>query len=598
MRRFVVQISVAVLCCGGACAPLHAGETQEGRAETIEALIAALKSDDPAAMVKAADALERLGPEAQAAAPALAARLEYPQPWPRSAAMNALKAIGAAAVPAIVDVFEHGSPAAQQRASTVLGWIGPDAKEAVPALQKAIEKASPAQRERLAETLRFIEAETADAQQPQLRKPADGVTVLAAVKSDLKLDYASGDWPQFHGPRRDSLCRERGLLKEWPAGGPELLWKLAGLGRGYSTVAIAGGMLVTMGDRRDGQAESQFALAYDLATPRELWATRIGPPHEDGPRCTPTIDGELLYALGTKGDLVCLETKTGKLRWQKSLVADFDGKMMTGWKFSESPLVDGEKVICTPGGPQAALVALEKTTGKVLWKSVISDLGRKGKDGAAYASAIVAESGGVRQYIQVLGRGVVGIDAQSGKFLWGYNRIASQTANITHPLVRGDYVFVTNSYQTGSALLKISRDGEALKAEEVYFLAAREFENHHGGIVLIGDYIYGGSGQSRGDPVCLELATGRIAWKAKAPAPGSAAVLYADGCLVFRYDRGLVALVEATPAAYRLKATFQPILGEGAAWSHPVIHQGKLYLRHSDLLLCYDVQQPSATGRR
>jgi prepilin-type processing-associated H-X9-DG protein len=376
-----------------------------------------------------------------------------------------------------------------------------------------------------------------------------GFGSLATGSSQLATDR---DWPQFHGPRRDSICRDTGLLKRWPENGPELLWKIDKVGRGYSSISIADGRLFTMADRRDGDMESQFVIAYDLANRRQLWATRVGRPHDDGPRCVPTVSGGQVYALGTDGDLLCMEAATGNVRWRRNLVADFGGKMMSGWKYSESPLVDGDKVICTPGGADAMLVALDKQSGSAIWKSAVPQLGPNGRDGAAYSSIVIAEIDGVRQYVQMIGRGVVGVDAATGRYLWGYNRIASRTANITHPLVRGNLVFATNSYGMGAALLRISRDGQSFKAEEVYFLPARTFENHHGGVVLVGDYLYGGSGENRGEPVCIEFATGKVAWRARAPERGSAAVLYADGHVLFRYDRGPIVMVEATPPEFRI----------------------------------------------
>ncbi len=399
------------------------------------------------------------------------------------------------------------------------------------------------------------------------------------------------DWPHFRGPDCDGKCTETGLLQEWPEGGPELLWKLEGLGNGYSSVSIAEGKIFTMGDREtaDG-SESQFVIAYDLASQRELWTARVGPPHRDGPRCTPTIDDGLAYAIGTAGDLVCLDATTGSVRWRKSFSDDFGGKMMTGWKYSESPLIDGEKLVCTPGGPDATFVALNKRTGELIWKCALPEIGKRGKDGAGYSSMVVAEIDGLRQYIQILGRGAVGVAADTGKCLWGYNRVANGIANIPTPVVRGNYVFVTTSYKTGSALLKLTRQGDGMKVEEVYFLGPETFENHHGGVVLLGDYLYGGDGQNNGTPVCLELMTGKIVWKPKAPAGGSAAMLYADGRLIFRYDKGPIFLVEATPEAFNVKGSFTPPKGGGPAWPHPVIHDGKLYLRHKDLLMCYDVR--------
>jgi len=399
------------------------------------------------------------------------------------------------------------------------------------------------------------------------------------------------DWPQFRGPGRDGTCHETGLLKDWPDGGPKLLWRLTGLGRGYATVSIVGGKLYTMGDRKAEGEEAQFVLAYDMSSRKELWATRIGPPHGDGgPRCTPTVDGELLYVVGTDGDLVCLETATGKIRWQKSFARDFGGKMMTMWKFSESPLVDGEKLVCTPGGKEATMVALDKKTGETIWKCKVPRLGERGQDGAGYTSIVPAEIEGARQYVTIIGRGAIGVDAKSGKFLWGYNRIANRVANIPTPVVRGNHVFVTTSYETGSALLKIVKDGEGWKADEVYFLTHRDFENHHGGVVLVGDCLYGGSGRNSGIPVCLEFLTGKIRWKQQPPGKRSAAVLYADGNLVFRYEDGLVVLVEATPEEFRVKGKFKPAVVDGPAWPYPVIHDGKLYLRAHDVLMCYDVR--------
>ena len=304
-----------------------------------------------------------------------------------------------------------------------------------------------------------------------------GVLCLVLASAGLA---AAADWPQFRGPNRDGKCEETGLLHQWPAEGPKLLWKLTGLGRGYATISVVGGKFFTMGDRKgEGDEESQCVLAFDLASRKELWATRIGPPHRDGgPRCTPTVDGELLYVVGTDGDLACLETATGKIRWQKNFARDFGGKMMSVWKFSESPLVDGEKLVCTPGGKEATIVALAKKTGELIWKCAVPHLNDRTPEGAGYTSMVAADVDGVRQYVQIVGQGAVGVDAKTGKYLWGYGRIANRVANIPSPVVRDNYVFVTTNYQTGSALLKIVKDGDDCRAEEVYFLGPRDFENH------------------------------------------------------------------------------------------------------------------------
>ena len=421
-----------------------------------------------------------------------------------------------------------------------------------------------------------------------------GVLSACVALSSACLGGGVADWNQWRGPKRDGVCTETGLLKQWPEDGPKLLWKLNGLGTGYSTVAIAGGKLLTMGDRRqESGGKAQFVIAYDLASRKELWAARVGPPHSDGPRCTPTIDGELTYAVGTSGDLACLETATGKERWRKSFESDFGGRMSTMWKFSESPLVDGDKLLCTPGAENAMVVALNKATGETLWKCAVPNLGTKGRPGAAYASIVVAETDGIRQYVQLVGQGLIGVRASDGKLLWSYNRIANGTANIPTPVVRGNHVFCTTSYGTGAALLELSRDGDGVKAKEVYFLPPAVFENIHGGVVLVGDHIYGAKGHKYNhEPICIEFLTGKVAWKAPKPLGRlSCATLYADGHLYMRYEDGVMVLVEGTPAAYRLKSTWKPESGgRGFAWAHPVIHDGKLYLRHGDELACYDVK--------
>ncbi len=427
-------------------------------------------------------------------------------------------------------------------------------------------------------------------------------TQLAALLVACGLSVTAvpaADWPRFRGPESNGICPETGLIHEIPEGGPQLLWQLQGCGTGYSSISIANGRIFTMGDRpAAGEDKSQFVIAFDLATQKELWATKIGPPHDDGSRCTPTIDGNRLYALGTSSDLVCLDVATGAVQWTKNLEQEFGGKMMSMWRWSESPLVDGQQVVVTPGVSEAVMVALDKGTGELIWKCQMPEIGDRGKDGAGYTTIVVAEIDGVRQYLTIVGRGAIGVDAKTGRFLWGYNRIANDVANIPSPVVRDRYVFVTTSYKTGSALLKLTRAGDAFTAEEVYFLTPKEFENHHGGVVLIDDCIFGGDGRNSGTPVCLDFMTGAIKWKAldwkrKARAGGSAAVLYADGHLWFRYERdALVALIEATPDEFRVKGTFRAAVDDGPAWAHPVVHDGKLYLRTNDVLMCYDVAMP------
>lgn len=414
------------------------------------------------------------------------------------------------------------------------------------------------------------------------------LAALGAAPSTLR-PTPPGDWPQWRGPARDGKSTESGLLPSWDAP-PPLAWKAAGLGTGFASVSIADGRIFTMGDLDGGQ----HVIALDRDGGKQLWKTQIGDTFEKtgyhGPRCTPTVDGDTVYALGTGGELAALDVATGDVRWQKSLPRDFGGRMMSGWAYSESPLVDGDRLICTPGGSEAAMVALDKRTGSVIWKAAVPSLGEAGKDGAGYSSIVVSEACGTRQYVQLMGRGVVGIDADSGKFLWGYNRVANRTANIPTPLVEGDYVFCSSGYQTGAALLKLNRTGGGIEAEEVYFLPASTFQNHHGGMVMLGDYVYAGNGHNNGFPVCLEWKTGKVVWNGgRGPGNNSAAITYADGHVYFRYQNGVMALIEATPEGYRLKGSFEIPDCESPSWPHPVVAGGKLYLREQDQLFCYDI---------
>jgi outer membrane protein assembly factor BamB len=418
--------------------------------------------------------------------------------------------------------------------------------------------------------------------------------VLAAVASTslaVAQQPARADWPQWRGPNRDAISKDTGLLKEWRPGGPRLVMQASGLGTGFSSVSLANGRIFTMGDV-DG---AQHVIALDQATGKLLWKTRIGGIHQAdyaGPRGTPTTDGDVLYAIGTDGDLVCLETATGKERWRRHLERDFGGRMMSGWRWSESPLVDRERVLVTPGARDAAIVALDKKTGTEIWRAAVPDLGSQGRDGAAYSSIVISEGAGVKQYVQLLGKGVVGVRASDGKFLWGNNSVANGTANISTPVIKGDYVFASTGYQTGSVLLKLSRQGEGVAATEVYFLDNKTFQNHHGGFVLVGDHIYGGHGHRAGFPIAVEFATGKVAWGGdiRSDGKGSAAVAYADGHVYMRYEDGTVVLVEATPTGYKPKGSFTIPNVTRPSWPHPVVAGGRLYLREQDNLYVYELK--------
>jgi len=414
------------------------------------------------------------------------------------------------------------------------------------------------------------------------------LTFSPSIGGQESVPAASGDWPQWRGPRRDAVCTETGLLKEWPKDGPPLLWKHTGLGGGYSTPSFAGGKIYGMSYRGD----NEVVWRLDEATRKEDWATTIANKgragFNEGSRCTPTVDGNLLYAVGVSGNLVCLDIAAGKVVWKKDFKKDFGGQMMSGWGFSESPLVDGNHLIVTPGGDDAALVALDKKTGATVWKASVP-----GGGGAGYASVMPAEVGGVRMYITLLGKALVGVAATDGKLLWEYKKVTNSTANIPTVLVKGDIVFASTAYNTGSAVLRLIKEGAGVEVQEIKFLPPKVLQNHHGGMVLVGDHVYCGHGSQSGAPVCVEFATGNVAWRQdRGAGRGSAAVLYADGNLIFRWEDGTVGLLEANPHEYKLHGSFkQPDRSRPAAWSHPVIVHGKLYLRDQDLLLCYDVKQ-------
>ncbi|MBK5254867.1 MAG: PQQ-like beta-propeller repeat protein [Vicinamibacteria bacterium] len=408
---------------------------------------------------------------------------------------------------------------------------------------------------------------------------------------------AEADWPQFRGPNRDGISHESGLLQQWPQGGPKLAFQVSGIGGGYSSVSVQNGRVFTMGDI----GPDQFVIGLSLDKKRIEWKTRIGPAWTEdgyaGPRGTPTADGELIYAIGTEGDLMALEAATGKVRWKKSLPDDFGGNVMSSWKWAESPLVDGDRLVVTPGAANALMVSLDKATGREVWRTKSGALGPAGRDGAGYSSIVISNGAGVKQYVQMMGRGVVSVRAADGKFLWTYNKVANETANISSPLVMGDYVFAATGYQKGSALVKLARAGDGVFATEQYFLDGKTFQNHHGGMVLVGGHVYAGQGHRMGLPICVELATGRKVWGGdiRNAGKGSAAVAYADSHLIFRYENGLVMLIEATPAGYKEKGQFEIPNGSPLNWPHPAIADGKLFLRDQDRLLVYDIKASGST---
>lgn len=388
------------------------------------------------------------------------------------------------------------------------------------------------------------------------------------------------DWPQWRGPNRDGLSSEAGLLKQWPQAGPALLWRATGLGEGYASVAIAGDRIYTTGDK----AGVCYVHGLNRADGALLWSTAIGRAGAPGwgnfagPRGTPTVDGDMLYVMGQYGELACLRTSDGAKVWEKHMVKDFGGELPE-WGYSESVLVDGDQVVCTPGGSKGAVVALDKRTGKLLWQT------KDFTDPAHYSSLVCAEIAGAKQYVQLTAESVAGV-APNGELLWRAER-RGRTAVVPTPIVKGNHVYVTSGYGVGCNLFEISRAGGTFRARRVY--AERSMANHHGGAVRVGDHVYGYC-DARGW-VCQEMATGELKWAEKQQI-GKGSLVYADGRLYLRAeDDGIVGLIEATPDGYTETGRFvQPGFGKPKTWPHPVVAGKKLYLRDQDQLLCYDVQ--------
>jgi len=382
------------------------------------------------------------------------------------------------------------------------------------------------------------------------------------------------DWPQWRGVERNGVSPETGLAKSWPAGGPPLVWKAQGLGAGFAAFSIAGGRLFTQGQR----GSQQFVLAIDIKTGKKVWETPTGGAYNDsrgdGPRGTPTIDGAHLYALAGDGTLVCLDTKSGEKIWTVNLMKRFQSQVLN-WGISESPLVDGERLIVTPGGNGSSVVALNKTNGETIWKSQ--------SDEAGYSSAIAFDVGGIRQIAVLTGDAAIGLNIKNGNLLWRYNKVSNRTANVATPIYRDGYVFFSTDYGTGCALLKLTPDGQGTKATEVYF--SREMKNHYSSSVLVGDYLYGFSSSIL---TAMKFQTGEVAWRDRSVGKGS--VTFADGKLYLFSEEGVVGLAEATPAAYKEISRFKIPRGSYPTWTPPVISDGKMYLREQDNLYCYDIK--------
>jgi outer membrane protein assembly factor BamB len=447
-----------------------------------------------------------------------------------------------------------------------------------------------------------------------------GLSLLVIVAaSRVNSAAAANDWPQWQGPDRNAKSQEVGLLQEWPEGGPPLAWRIDGLGGGHSAPSLADGQLYGMSHR--GDQEVVWALAE--ADGQELWVRPLGPAvqqqfpqSKEGPGCTPTVDGDRLYVLGLGGTLACLRVADGEIVWQRNLASDFGG-VAPMWNFRESPLVDGDKVICTPGADDALLVALDKLTGDVIWKtkSPSADAAadapaaeppapRRGRgggggffggpgSGAGYSSIIAIDFEGQRQYVQLTARALIGVAADDGRQLWEYAKPANRMGiNCTTPLYHDGLVFASSAYGAGGGVVKLTKDAAGgIDAEEVFF--TNRLQNHHGGVILLDGALYGANGgNGGGNLICIDFATGDVLWdqRREEPRVPKGSIAYADGRLYYRTEDGAILLIEPSRERYIERGRFeQPDRTNVPAWAHPVIAGGKLFIRDQDALFCYDV---------
>ncbi len=416
---------------------------------------------------------------------------------------------------------------------------------------------------------------------------------LAAVTGVIGLSMIgeAADWPQWRGPDRRATSAQTGLLRQWPQEGPRLLWQRKDIGDGYASVAVVGSRLYTLASEG---LENEFVQALAVEDGKTIWKARLGnvgnpdqAPNYPKARSTPTVDGAFLYALSSDGDLACLERETGKVRWQKSLRKDFAGQPGK-WAYAESPLVDGDAVVVTPGGAEATIVALNKNSGSVIWKSAVP-----GGDPAGYASAIVLDEAGPRQYVQFTGKGIVGVDARTGRFLWRYDEASKGPANMPTPVASGANVY-SSAGNVGGALLRVTAVGDTVNAEQLYL--ERGLPNTSGGSVLVGTTLYG---TTKENLVAADYKSGKVLWQSPGIGPGS--IIAADGLLFLHGENGDVALVDASAEGYREKGRITPpgqpehMNPMEKAWAYPAIANGRLYVRDRGTLWCFNVAASPAS---
>ncbi|MGL6197190.1 MAG: PQQ-binding-like beta-propeller repeat protein [Thermoguttaceae bacterium] len=401
---------------------------------------------------------------------------------------------------------------------------------------------------------------------------------------------AQPSWPVFHGPKGNNISPATGLLTTWPEEGPKLIWKCDKLGEGvggYSGVTVKDGRVYTSGNVADGDEVYSTVFCLDEKDGKILWTYKNGPAWTNGrmfpgTRSTPTIDGDFVYDETPVGQVACIEAKTGKEVWSVNILEEFDAKNIT-WALAESVIIDGDNVICAPGGEKASVAALDKKTGKVVWTTPSTG------ELTNYATPYIFDFEGFRVIAIMNQKGIIGVNAKDGKLLFSVPHETKYDINATMPHYNGDgTLFVISGYGTGSQLLKLAKDGDVIKAEQVW--AKKEFDNQHGGIVVIDGFAYGTTQNYKGGVwVCQKVADGEIMWEDKGV--GKGACTSAEG-LIYGMSEGdgTVGIFEATPEGYKEHSRFKlPEEGEGMYWAHPVVCGKNLYLRHGNFLYVYDI---------
>ena len=409
------------------------------------------------------------------------------------------------------------------------------------------------------------------------------LALLVVLQLDAAGDPQAPSWHRFHGPERDNVSRETGLPKRWPEKGPSLRWMARGIGEGYSSVSIAEGLIYTAGNLKDHTVITALDLEGKVrwqAVGGDAWTG----PHP-GTRATPTVDGALLYHQSPLGQIVCLDAKTGDEVWTLNILEEVEAKHPT-WALAESLLVDGDRLICCPGGQNASVVALHKTTGQLLWAAEPTG------DLAGYATPALVEHQGLRIVLAMSQRALVGVNAEDGELLFRHPHQTRYDVNATTPIFHDGRIFITSGYRSGSEMLKLVVDGDRASLEPLW--ESGDLDNHHGGVILLDGYLYGAAHLAKRTQrtpwVCLDWQTGRTQYAEKGVGKGS--LTCADGMLYTLSEDGQVGLVEAGPGAHQLVSSFRlPNEGNGPTWAHPVVCGGRLYLRHGDVLFAYELRE-------